>query len=93
MFGPLQPVDNERFKQAFAGQSLTLICRLREAAGSTSQFFGWGNADLLREAATEIEALKRHVHDLEEQKSPERQRAIGYAEAQRDIRRALGIEE
>lgn len=70
---------------------MTLIYRLREAAASTSQF--WGNADLLREAATEVEALKKRVHDLEEQMSPEGQRAIGYAEAQRDVRRALGIEE
>ncbi len=83
--------NNDPFMLVSARQPITLPLRLRQAANATLNFVG--NTGLLREAADAIEELQMRVRSLEQQKSPEGQRAIGYAEAQRDIRRALGVDE
>ena len=51
-----------------------------------------GNGALMKEAALLIEQLRSEVLRLERLKTPEDQHAAGYAEAQADIRRALGID-
>ena len=70
------------------------ICtRLRQADDVGSQSLAsLGNGALMKEAALLIEQLRSEVLRLERLKTPEDQHAAGYAEAQADIRRALGID-
>lgn len=63
------------------------------AKGSYSTSMSMAGSSVLLDAANEIERLRKRIRDLEETKSPEGQREIGYANAQRDIRRALGIDD
>lgn len=74
-----------------AGVGTDIVARLRSQ--SKSNLAGFLPGDLFAEAASEIERLRRELRLLKEEKSPTEQRAIGYAEAQRDMRKMLGIED
>ena len=67
-----------------------LADRLRSLAASTYTDIG---ADTLRAAAAELERLRGRVFELERLRTDRGQYEKGYAKAQRDIRRALGIED
>lgn len=69
-----------------------IVSRLRAEHASFSGLQN-NNKGLLKDAADEIERLRSRVSVLEQQKSPEGQREIGYAQAQKDMRRALGIDD
>lgn len=69
------------------------ICKaLRDMAGS-NVVSGLVGPQVLREAADEIERLRKRVRDLEAEKDPRKQYEHGVADAKSDIRRALGIDD
>lgn len=69
------------------------ICKaLRDMAGS-NVVAGLVGPQVLREAADEIERLRKRVRDLEAQRDPREQYEQGVEDAKADMRRALGIDD
>lgn len=71
-------------------QQVDILTQLR--AASQSSYLS-PEQSLFARAADVIESLRAEVTRLKDLKSPETQHAAGYAQAQADIRRALGVDD